>query len=504
MKLTIWQRWLALTVTGAALLCFALSARAQPLPPIGGPGGSPFIARCPQGQHLNGFELRAANDVDAIRPICVTAYGPSDVGPPVPGGIWFGGDGGSPRQLVCPSDMPIVIKMVVDYGGIDTKIVYNIYLWCGTATATQTLTEFPNAVFGASRQSVHLPAQACPAGLVAVGINGRSGIWLDALGLICGAPQLSAKPTPPPPPPPVVKLVPRLRLNRINDFNGDGQGDILWYNAATGEAQIWFMNGSSRIGRAAIIDAVNRNIDAVTDYPTRIGPPWSIVGSNDFNGDGKIDLLWHNAATGETQIWFLNGNALSGRATVIGEQGTPAFVGLPWSIVGSNDFNQDGRTDILWHNASTGETQIWFMNGYKVSGRATVLGEQGTPAFVGLPWSIVGSNDFNQDGKTDILWHNASTGETQIWFMNGYTVIGRATVLDEKGSPIFFKQPWRIVGTNDFNLDGKGDILWYNANTGETQIWLMNGRVILLRATVDAARDGGVNMVKAPWSIVNH
>jgi hypothetical protein len=54
-------------------------------------------------------------------------------------------------------------------------------------------------------------------------------------------------------------------------------------------------------------------------------------------------------------------------------------------------------TDILWHNSSTNETQIWFMNSHRVSGRATVLGEDGSPAFVGLPWSIVGVSVFTRD-----------------------------------------------------------------------------------------------------------
>jgi hypothetical protein len=41
------------------------------------------------------------------------------------------------------------------------------------------------------------------------------------------------------------------------------------------------------------------------------------------------------------------------------------------------------------------------MNGYRVSDRATVLEENGKAALVGLPWRIVGTNDFNQDGKAD-------------------------------------------------------------------------------------------------------
>ena len=188
------------------------------------------------------------------------------------------------------------------------------------------------------------------------------------------------------------------------------------------------------------------------------------------------DILWYNSSTGETQIWYMDGHKVAGRATVLGENGSATFIGLPWSIVGTNDFNQDGKADILWHNAATGETQIWYMEGHKVAGRATVLGENGSATFIGLPWSIVGTNDFNQDGKADILWHNAATGETQIWYMDGHKVAGRATVLGENGSATFVGLPWRIVGTNDFNQDGKVDIVWHNASTGETQIWSMDGQ----------------------------
>jgi Matrixin len=44
---------------------------------------------------------------------------------------------------------------------------------------------------------------------------------------------------------------------------------------------------------------------------------------------------------------------------------------------------------ICWHNASTGETQLWLMDGARVANRETVLGQDGKPALVGLPFSIV-------------------------------------------------------------------------------------------------------------------
>jgi len=45
-----------------------------------------------------------------------------------------------------------------------------------------------------------------------------------------------------------------------------------------------------------------------------------------------------------------------------------------------------------------------------------------------------------------IVWHHQQTGETQIWQMNGNQLAGRATVVDEQGNPTFVGLPFEIVG----------------------------------------------------------
>ncbi|MFL6229129.1 MAG: hypothetical protein ACJ741_10150 [Pyrinomonadaceae bacterium] len=204
-----------------------MHAQTAILPPVGGSGGSQFVARCAGSELLTGFELRAGDDVDAIRPLCVAAFGPHETSPVqltngsgliVTGknavgadivkleGGWYGGTGGGLNNVICPKDTPIVTGMYVRAEGVHTITVNNIHLFCGVAASTQQPSEFPSAVFDAplAESSVGLftqdvvretqATQYCPAGLVAVGINGRSGVWLDATGLICGEPKLTPKP----------------------------------------------------------------------------------------------------------------------------------------------------------------------------------------------------------------------------------------------------------------------------------------------------------------------
>ncbi len=131
--------------------------------------------------------------------------------------------------------------------------------------------------------------------------------------------------------------------------------------------------------------------------------------------------------------------------------------------VAERDFDQDGHTDILWHNSSSGQLAIWLMDGPN-------YGSSTSPATVSdLNWQIVDTADFNQDGKTDILWRNSSSGQLAIWLMDGpyySSSTSPATVSDLN---------WQIVDTADFNQDGKTDILWRNSSSGQLAIWLMDG-----------------------------
>lgn len=269
-------------------------------------------------------------------------------------------------------------------------------------------------------------------------------------------------------------------------------GNIIWHDSDSGETQIWFMDGHRIVSRATVVDETGQAIF--------IGAPFSIKGVGDLNGDGEPDIVWHHSDSGETQIWFMDGARIASRGAVVDENGQFIAIGPPFGIVGVGDFNRDGNADIVWYNSKTGETQLWFMNGHRLTGRATVVDEAGQFIPIAAPFSIKGSGDLNSDGVADIVWYQAESGETQIWFMEGGRIASRATVVDEAGQPIFIGPPFSIKAVGDLNGDGKGDLVWHHSDTGETQIWFMDGARIASRGTV-VDENGQFIPIGPPFSI---
>jgi hypothetical protein len=184
-----------------------------------------------------------------------------------------------------------------------------------------------------------------------------------------------------------------------NDYNSDGKPDLIWQNQATGEIVVWFMNGATRVSPSPFSPG------QVTDLN------WKIVGAADFNSDGKPDLVWQHQATGAIGVWFMNG------ATRI----SPSFFSpaqVPdtnWKIVGVADFNSDGQPDLVWQHQATGLIGVWFMNGISQASWSFF-----SPAQVpDTNWKIVGAADFDSDGQPDLVWQHQATGELVVWYMNG-------------------------------------------------------------------------------------
>ncbi|MBF0292921.1 MAG: FG-GAP repeat protein, partial [Nitrospinae bacterium] len=249
----------------------------------------------------------------------------------------------------------------------------------------------------------------------------------------------------------------------VSDFDGDGKSDILFRDAVTGQTQAWMMDGVTVTSNLA----TTLNAGA---YTSTSG--WQAQGIGDFDGDGKNDLLWRDAQSGQMAVWTMDGVTVVTNETTSVNPGAYAST-TGWQAHGIGDFDGDGKSDILWRNAGTGQTAVWFMNGSTVTSSSNTNVNAGAYTST-AGWQVHGVGDFNGDAKSDILWRQIETGMTAIWFMNGASKVGGKYTSVQAGA-YTATTGWQIHGVGDFNGDGKADILWRNAESGATVVWFMNG-----------------------------
>ncbi len=188
---------------------------------------------------------------------------------------------------------------------------------------------------------------------------------------------------------------------------------------------------------------------------------WQQAGTADFNNDGQTDILWRNYTTGTNRVWFMNGT------TYLGETDFSPVTDPTWQLVGAADFTADGQPDLLWRNFSTGQNSIWQMNGtvYITSFDIGVVSD--------LNYQLAGIGDLTGDGQPDLIWRNYSTGEVYVWQMNGYTY-QQAFLIGIVSDPY-----WQMAGTGDLTLEGQPNLLWRywgpGSGSGDVYLWQMSG-----------------------------
>lgn len=242
----------------------------------------------------------------------------------------------------------------------------------------------------------------------------------------------------------------RLRENARADFNGDGASDLLWREATRGYMAAWTLRGDLASKTAVSFGLVVDDQD------------WRIVGTGDFNGDGKPDLVWHHRTTGRIYLWYMDGVVRLGHTSF-------SLFGIGdtrWKVVGVGDFNGDGKPDLVWQHDTLGWLAVWLMN------NATLIaGLDMSPIQVDAEWKIAGVGDLNADGKSDLIWRHSTSGTLGAWLMNGVTRT-QYVPLDPGVVDDF---DWQIAGVTDVNGDGTPDLVWHHLTRGWVAVWHMNG-----------------------------
>jgi hypothetical protein len=96
--------------------------------------------------------------------------------------------------------------------------------------------------------------------------------------------------------------------------------------------------------------------------------------------------------------------------------------------------------------------------------------------------------DFDGDGVSDVLLRNEQSGEMEIWLMEG----GRIAAM----SPLpALPAGWSVVGNGDYDGDGFADVLCRSDDTGRLDLWLVYDGLVIGGGALGDASDLGWEVV---------
>ncbi len=290
----------------------------------------------------------------------------------------------------------------------------------------------------------------------------------------------------------------------LSDAGGKSQ-DILWKKSlgnGTSELRIWFMNSDNSLRES-------KSVVLSTAPTTTFGLPdaFQIQRLEDFDGDGKTDILFRQTAANSVVLWKMDGATVNFGASQNFTRFDPAF-----EIFGTGDFDNNGIRDILFRNpnAGGGFVVVWLLdstlklieapagqtNGPSQSG---LLKFKGVSPILTAEWKMLGVTDFNKtvaagavnpaDDRDDVLFLNQNTGALVSWLMNGSAIQDGGFILNGaaiSGTPGGFD----FVGLGDLNGDQNGDMLWRpKSKSGPLVAWQMEGKDINLGVSGQVALD---------------
>ena len=241
---------------------------------------------------------------------------------------------------------------------------------------------------------------------------------------------------------------------QIADFNGDGKMDYMWLHVDT---MTWYIAYATDTGFTAPVPALpfvwSTPSGSVTSVPTQVYGAPPVFGDPtpptqaerpyvffaDFNGDGKIDMMWrsrNSGVPGYVAGWMVAYSTGTGFT-----QPMAAAIPETLSVSGQTvythsqasgymqiaDFNGDGKMDYMWLHLDTGTWYVAYAtdtgfaapvpalpfiwstpSGSVTSVPTQVYGNPSAPVQGERPYIFFA--DFNGDGKVDMMWRPRNSG----------------------------------------------------------------------------------------------
>ncbi|UZR29046.1 jacalin family lectin [Methylococcus mesophilus] len=181
-------RRLGSAVLFIAFLGFGEQSAATDLPSIGGSGGSPYRILCPAGSFLTGFEGRAGDYVDRLGLVC-SKWSGSELESGQFQHVYAGTSrGGKAQQVFCPAQH-VVHGADFSVLSSDAQLLDEFSFECIYMKRPEGNGQRFNFTSTGSRGGWSFGGRSgwhfCPPDEVVIGIYGRSGDFVDRIGLVC-------------------------------------------------------------------------------------------------------------------------------------------------------------------------------------------------------------------------------------------------------------------------------------------------------------------------------
>ena len=212
-----------------------------------------------------------------------------------------------------------------------------------------------------------------------------------------------------------------------------GADMVLWRQATTGELRAWQLVGGDGEQPSMVVPPA--------------GPDWQLAGLADADGDGEADLIW-TGKTGGVAVWTLKNGSVAGQA-VVGETGGG------WMLAAIGDFDGDHRADLFWRSKDGALAAVWALQGLEQAKTRTL-------ADAGAGWTLLAAGALDATPGDDLLWRDAA-GNFAGW----------SGADPAKNFPMGRTAPtdWAFVDALDIDGDGRDELIWRKADTGQVGAW---------------------------------
>jgi hypothetical protein len=210
------------------------------------------------------------------------------------------------------------------------------------------------------------------------------------------------------------------------------------------------------------------DLPATVISPNSPTPAPALLARSDFDGDAHPDLVV--TSQGSISLWFMK--VLN---NVLNRVSTQSVLSVPADskVVGSADFDRDGKFDILISNNTSKKLSILRLagsNGASYQSTLPLRGLNGAVDFA-IPSThvVAGTVDYDFDNDPDILIWNAVAGnDLRILKFQGLQYLGEEVLVDSNNVATGPGPQYLLVGLYDFPSENRWRIFWQAKTTHPT------------------------------------